>query len=161
MRLYAVIGLKEGSKDDVESIITSANLAEVEKVIERLQKSNGVLTERKRYTQVDFLTNDHPRQRFTFGARRDTLEAIQAEEAKRHQDEEARIAKAKADKKAQEEADAKAARAKLDADNHAAKEALALSLGLKKSPAPAQTNKQAPAAEKPAESGEPSDRKND
>lgn len=162
MRVFAIIGLKEGTKNDFEAIIVSADLVEVEKTLEKLQKSNGVLTERRRFTQVDFITNDHARRRISFGARRDTLEAVREADAKRHQDEQARIEKKKADDKAAADEVAKKARAKLDADNLAARDALALTLGLKKpSPAPEQNETQPPVENPPEKPGAPSKRKND
>jgi hypothetical protein len=160
VRFYTVVGLKEGTKDDFESIITSANLPEVEKVIEKLQKNNGGLSQRQRFTQVDILTNDHVRQRFTFGARRDTIEAVQAEEAKRHKAEQARIEQKRSEDATAAAEKVKTARAQLDTDNLAAKEALAVSLGLKKSPA-SDKNKTNPPVEPEAAPGEQSDRKND
>lgn len=119
MRIQVLVGKLESG--EVEAIACGSNLPAQEAKLAKLVGAGGIESQRKRYVQIEVLTNDHIKRRIAFAARPEKLaENAEAGKARVAADQlaidekKAADAKAAAEKAAQELAD-------LDAKNMAAR----------------------------------------
>lgn len=77
MRIQVIIGHLESG--EVEAIACGADLAKQDDLIARLIDRDGVESQRKRYTQIEVITNDHARRRISFSGRPEKIAEREAD----------------------------------------------------------------------------------